>query len=191
MSGHVGVAEERETERDAVRVFLADRTPETFRALFAILYPKLIRYFLVHGMERPEAEELTQDVLMAVFQKAGTLREADNFFGWFFRIAHNQMMDRLRLRKRTVETLHLDDVKMNTVNRFPPGAAGRGEEFSEWMQALEPTERRILTLRYVEELGYREIADALRIPIGTVKWKIFHAKEQLTQALSRLGCRQL
>ena len=51
------------------------------------------------------------------------------------------------------------------------------------MQMLEPDERQIMMLRYCEELCYREIATALGIPLGTVKWKIFIAKERLCTEL--------
>jgi RNA polymerase sigma-70 factor (ECF subfamily) len=51
------------------------------------------------------------------------------------------------------------------------------------MELLEPVERQIMMLRYSEELGYQEIATALGIPLGTVKWKIFSAKERLSAEL--------
>lgn len=46
----------------------------------------------------------------------------------------------------------------------------------EWLSHLEPAEREILMLHFAEDLGYREIALALGIPLGTVKWKAFNAK---------------
>jgi RNA polymerase sigma factor (sigma-70 family) len=55
----------------------------------------------------------------------------------------------------------------------------RQSEFQHWMNLLEPVERQIMMLRYSEELGYQEIATALGLPLGTVKWKIFIAKERI------------
>ncbi len=58
-----------------------------------------------------------------------------------------------------------------------------GVDWVVWMRFLDPDERQVMMLRYIEDLGYQEIATALGIPLGTVKWKIFHAKEKLRQAL--------
>jgi RNA polymerase sigma-70 factor (ECF subfamily) len=52
-------------------------------------------------------------------------------------------------------------------------------EFVEWVSYLEPAERDIIILRFVEELSYEELAVALAIPIGTVKWRLFSAKKKL------------
>jgi RNA polymerase sigma-70 factor (ECF subfamily) len=47
------------------------------------------------------------------------------------------------------------------------------------MSYLEPAEREIIILRFVEELSYEELAVALGLPLGTVKWRIFNAKKKL------------
>ncbi|MGH9934750.1 MAG: RNA polymerase sigma factor, partial [Blastocatellia bacterium] len=52
-------------------------------------------------------------------------------------------------------------------------------DFVEWVSYLEPAERDIIILRFVEELSYEELAAALAIPIGTVKWRLFKAKKKL------------
>jgi RNA polymerase sigma-70 factor (ECF subfamily) len=67
--------------------------------------------------------------------------------------------------------------------RSDPTAIECQSEFEHWMELLEPVERQIMMLRYSEELGYQEIATALGIPLGTVKWKIFSAKERLSAEL--------
>jgi RNA polymerase sigma factor (sigma-70 family) len=74
----------------------------------------------------------------------------------------------------------------NAVRGFENGNASTIEkrsDFLHWMGLLEPVERQVMMLRYSEELGYQEIATALGIPLGTVKWKIFIAKERLSAEL--------
>jgi RNA polymerase sigma factor (sigma-70 family) len=47
------------------------------------------------------------------------------------------------------------------------------------MEWLEPAEREMMLLRYLEGFEYHEIASMLNIPVGTVQWKIFHSKRKL------------
>jgi DNA-directed RNA polymerase specialized sigma24 family protein len=60
-------------------------------------------------------------------------------------------------------------------------------EFHHWMTFLESNEREALTLRFVEEWEYHEIAAAKAIPIGTVQSRVFNAKKKLATRLKALG----
>jgi RNA polymerase sigma-70 factor, ECF subfamily len=173
-------------EREAVDAFLASGSEECFRALFEALYPKLVRYFVVRRIEMQVAEELAQDVLMTTYQHAGALRQKECFFGWLFRVAGNRHLQALRQRKRKIETIGLTANAVRRINRSDANAFESESEFLRWMNLLEPAERRIMMLRFTEELGYQEIAAALGIPLGTVKWKIFAAKERLCAELSKV-----
>lgn len=172
------------TEQEAAGAFLANGSDESFRALFQAMYPKLVRYFLVRALELEAAEELAQDVLMTIYQRADSLRQKECFFGWLFRVAGNRHLQYLRQRKRKIETVGLTPHAIRWFER-PDSALERQSDFRYWMDLLEPMERRIMMLRYAEELGYEEIAAALRIPLGTVKWKIFNAKERLGRELGQ------
>ena len=168
------------TEQETVGAFLASGSEESFRALFEAQYPKLVRYFVARGLELQAAEELAQDVLMTTYQHANSLRQKECFFGWLFRVAGNRHLQYLRQRKRKVETVGLTPNLVRGSKRNDPSAIERQSDFRHWMDLLEPIERQVMTLRYSEELGYQEIATALGIPLGTVKWKIFSAKERLS-----------
>jgi RNA polymerase sigma factor (sigma-70 family) len=170
-------------EQEAVAAFLANGSQESFRALFEALYPKLVRYFVVRGLELPVAEELAQDVLMTAYQHASSLRQKECFFGWLFRVAGNRHLQYLRQRKRKIETVGLTPNSVRGFKRSESSTFERQSDFQHWMDLLEPVERQIMMLRYSEELGYQEIATALGIPLGTVKWKIFSAKERLSVEL--------
>ena len=170
-------------EQEAVAAFLANGSQESFRALFEALYPKLVRYFVVRGLELPVAEELAQDVLMTAYQHASSLRQKECFFGWLFRVAGNRHLQYLRQRKRKIETVGLTPNSVRGFKRSESSTFERQSDFQHWMDLLEPVERQIMMLRYSEELGYQEIATALGIPLGTVKWKTFSAKERLSVEL--------
>jgi RNA polymerase sigma-70 factor, ECF subfamily len=171
------------SEQEAVGAFLRNASEESFRALFQALYPKLVRYFLVREVELQAAEECAQDVLMTIYQHVGSLRQKECFFGWLFKVAGNLHLQYLRQRKRKIETVGLTPNLVRGFKRSDSSVMERQSEFRHWMDLLEPAERQIMMLRYSEELGYQEIATALGIPLGTVKWKIFNAKERLSTEL--------
>jgi RNA polymerase sigma-70 factor (ECF subfamily) len=167
-------------ERRIIENFLLTGAEEDFCALFEVVYPRVRRYFLLRGMEAGEAEELAQDVMVIVYQRAGELREKEHFNGWLFRVAKNELARcwrRRRTRSRIAQIEPLDD-EMAEKLMTQMEVAG-SSDFVEWVSYLEPAERDIIILRFVEELGYEELAVALGIPIGTVKWRLFNAKKKL------------
>jgi RNA polymerase sigma factor (sigma-70 family) len=171
------------TESHAVNDFLLDRTEQSFATLFEILYPKVLRYFLLRGVPDTVAEELAQDVLTAVYRHSAALRDRQTFFGWLFRIARNQLLQHVRRHHRKdADTVAIDDLDAQSAQQMQTENSAGGS-FREWLAPLEPQERQIMLLRYIEELGYQEIATALNIPLGTVKWKIFRAKAKLSETL--------
>ncbi|HEY3742258.1 MAG TPA: RNA polymerase sigma factor [Bryobacteraceae bacterium] len=171
------------TESQAVSEFLANRGEEAFAAMFEILYPKILRYFIVRGADLSVAEELAQDVLTTVYRQSASLRDRQMFFGWLFRIARNQLLQYVRKHHRKdSETVAIDDLDVHLAGRIRTGDAS-GLSIRDWLSPLEPQERQIMMLRYVDELGYQEIATALNMPLGTIKWKIFQAKGKLRESL--------
>lgn len=171
------------TESQAVADFLTNRTEESFALLFEILYPKVLRYFVLRGTAASTAEELAQDVLTTVYRHSAALRDRQLFFGWIFRIARNQLLQHVRKHfKKEAETVWIEDLDVQSARQMRTGETSAGN-IREWLAQLEPVERQIMMLRYIEELGYQEIATALSLPLGTVKWKIFRAKAKLSETL--------
>jgi RNA polymerase sigma-70 factor (ECF subfamily) len=167
-------------DRHAIENFLLTGAEEDFCALFEAIYPRVRRYFLLRGMEVGEAEELAQDVMVIVYQRAGEVREKEFFNGWLFKVAKNELARfwrRRQTRKRVAEMEPLDD-ELAEMLMTEMEVAG-SSDFVEWVSYLDPAERDIIILRFVEELSYEELAVTLAIPIGTVKWRIFNAKKKL------------
>ena len=59
------------------------------------------------------------------------------------------------------------------------GACAPTSEFEDWMKFLYPPDQEAMTLRFVEEWEYHEIAAARAIPIGTIQWRVFNSKKKL------------
>lgn len=167
-------------DRQAIENFLMTRTEECFCALFESIYPRVRRYFLLRGMETGEAEDLAQNVMVIVYQRVGDVREFQFFYGWLFKVAKNELSRFWRQRQsrsRIAEMEPLsDELAGRLVTEMEPASQSN---FAEWMSFLEPAERELIILRFVEELSYEELAVALGVPVGTVKWRLFSAKKKL------------
>jgi DNA-directed RNA polymerase specialized sigma24 family protein len=83
-----------------------------------------------------------------------------------------------------VPTVDLADVGERLAATPRHDGGGPAFEFQDWMAFLEPRERDVMTMRFVEEWEYHEIAAAQAIPIGTVQWRVFNAKKKLAVHLN-------
>jgi RNA polymerase sigma-70 factor (ECF subfamily) len=167
-------------DRGAIENFLLTGADEDFCALFEMVYPRVRRYFLLRGIEAGEAEELAQDVMVIVYQRAGEVREKEFFSGWLFKVAKNELARFWRRRQTRNRIAGMEPLDGELAERLMTEMEVAGSsDFAEWVSYLEPAERDIVILRFVEELSYEELAVALGIPIGTVKWRLFNAKKKL------------
>jgi RNA polymerase sigma-70 factor, ECF subfamily len=76
-------------EEQAIKSFLMRRDEETFGVLFKAVYGRVFRYFLLRGAGEMAAEELAQNVLLAVYRRAGEFTDDRVFRGWLFAIARS------------------------------------------------------------------------------------------------------
>ena len=159
--------------------FLTSQSDQDFEPLFVSLYPRLRRFFLLHGVPRDVCEELVQDVLLIVYRRAHTVRDRALFMGWAFKVARNRLIRQVQQDRRDAP-LEATSAAANTP------AAPPGGQLEEWMCCLDESSRQIVLLRFVEDLSYVEIAQALDLPLGTVKWKLFDAKARLARYLKEL-----
>ena len=164
--------------------YLADPTEERFRDVCFALSPKLMRYFRMKGCDNAAAEDMTQDVLFTVFRQSATVRDRSLFLGWVYRVASNTVLQRWRKARRTIDTLSLETTGPNLPEAIV-AAAPLQTEFTDLIAHLEPRDREIVTMRYVLELDYQEIAAALDIPVGTAKWRVFNCKLKVAKARRR------
>ena len=130
-----------------------------------------------------DAEDLTQQTFLAAMRKTEQLREADKARSWLFAILRNCFL-RDRQRRRPM-------VAADWAVIMDPAPASQVADLADhdWLQqALEElpeSQRIVVTMYYFEECAYREIADQLNIPIGTVMSRLARAKEHLRAALDK------
>src|SRR5262245_37141972 len=166
----------------AMEAFLDAPNEESFAALFKILNPQLVAFFRARGGDAA-AEDLAQEVMFTVYRKAGQVRDRALFRAWVFTIARNALSRHWSQRSREVDTVDLAEVPERFVASQNRSAGTPGFEFHHWMSFLDSQEREALTLRFVDECEYHEIAAAQTIPIGTAQWRVFNAKKKLAPRL--------
>ena len=170
-------------ESAMIERFLESPDEESFAGLFQVFTPQLVAFFRSRGCEFALSEDLTQEVMLTAYRKAAQIRDRSLFRAWLFKIARNALCRQYGKKSREVETVDLSDVAGSLVASSNKPAGTPAFEFHDWMAFLESRESEALTLRFVEEWEYHEIAAAKKIPIGTVQWRVFNAKKKLAPHL--------
>jgi RNA polymerase sigma-70 factor, ECF subfamily len=141
-----------------------------------------------------EAQDLTQDVFLRIFKTVKTFRaEEGSFTTWMARLTRNLLIDNYRRKRQDRMTDSLEPqlpmLQEQLASSSRPDGLVAGREAKERLQAglqkLSPELRETLILRDLEELEYREIAEILRIPEGTVKSRLNRARTELARILQR------
>jgi RNA polymerase sigma-70 factor (ECF subfamily) len=164
--------------------FLDHPNEDSFTALFQVFAPQLVSFFRARSRDLALAEDLAQEVMLTVYRKAGQIRDRSLFRGWLFKIAHNALCRHYGKLSREVETVNLADVDNRLAAASERPAGTPAFEFRDWMAFLDARERDVMTLRFVEQWEYHEIAAARGTPIGTVQWRVFNSKKKLAGHLT-------
>lgn len=141
-----------------------------------------------------EAQDLTQEVFLRVFRTLRTFRAGEGSFGvWINRLTRNLLIDHYRRTKQERATESLEDrlpgmEESGTLTSRADGMlAGReaNDLLQSALQKLSPELRETVILRDIEELEYREIAQVLSVPEGTVKSRLNRGRAELARLLRR------
>jgi len=154
---------------------------------------------LVARMVRDDgvAEELSQDAFVKAFGALRTFDPAYKFSNWILRIAHNVAIDYLRKSRLPVVSIDDDssgrDMADVLAETREPSAFDRAvqSDFREDLEAaltqLRPEFRRLVVMRYLEDLSYEDIAEVVGLPLGTVKSHLHRARAALGRLLADSG----
>lgn len=137
--------------------------------------------------ERHLADDLVQETLTRAIGKRHQLREPSRLDSWLYSILNNCWREHLRGRRRPQDEL---DEQSLTSGRCPEGINQSSElcqRVLELMARLPEGQRQVLSLVALEELSYREVAEALDIPIGTVMSRLCRARQSIARALEAPG----
>ena len=151
---------------------------EAFEALFERYRTPIWQFFRRRTAEVARAEELTQDTFVALLESAHRYQARTVFRAYLFGIAYHVLSaDRRKAAHRHADPLNFD----------PSSGPTRDPDAGLWVRRalaqLEEDDREILMLREYDELSYQEIADLRRLPLNTVRSRLFRARMALKAAL--------
>lgn len=185
------------TDEELVRRF-DDGDRDAFAELVRRYQDRIFTLCLRWMRDRQIAEEVAQDVFVAVYKALPRFRGESKFSTWVFRIATNHCKNRRLYRQRRRidqhEPLEGRPREEGPARQLPspePGtdrSAMRSEAeriLQDALDTLDDGHRSIIVLRDIEDLDYEEIAGILDLPRGTVKSRLHRARAQLARALSR------
>jgi RNA polymerase sigma-70 factor, ECF subfamily len=167
-------------------------------------YDELIRryqervYATVYHMtsNHEDAGDLTQETFIKGFTALKSFKGDSSFYTWVYRIAVNKTINFIKQRKNRTH-LSLNDMDFNAENhpdmvdlvsektpRRDAGLSELHEKLNDAMQKLSPVHRLVVTLHDVQGLPHEEIATIMDCNIGTVRSRLFYARQQLQAYLS-------
>lgn len=144
--------------------------------------------------DREFAEDITQDAFLKAYEKLDNLQDKTHFYPWLKRIAVNQALNHYERGKRMVD-VEDEDNESNYFDRLTTGECPEDfilkDELRKYVKffvdALPDRLRSVVILREVEDMSYEEIADILNIPLGTVRSRLFNARQIIKERLVKQG----
>ena len=158
------------------------------RRIFALSFGML-------GREE-DARDATQETFLAAFRNLRAFRGEAKVSSWLHRIAVNQCITRQRRAKvRNESAIETEEEKnashFSSPSRYSPARVVEGRERTEAVRravnSLPPDLRQVIVMKEFEELTFKEIAEALDLPLSTVKSRLYTALRQLQMRLQKFG----
>ena len=164
--------------------------------LFDVAAPWILGLAFRILQDEDEAEEVVGDVFVQLWRHIDQHdRGRGPLVPWILSIARNRSLDVLRLRRRWWrKSAHLEQAQVMEVGGSAPAGSHEAavpgwpvhREVHAALAALSEEQRRVVMLSYFEGLSHREIAQRLRLPLGTVKTRLRMAHQTLTEGLRHL-----
>jgi len=157
---------------------------DAFETIFREHEPRIYRWLVRIVRDRAIAEDLVVETFWRVYRSRATFDWTQSFQAWARRIATNVARDHMRRRRLEVELP--DDLAQPA----QPDAAVNRETRTKVRHAIAQLPEKhqvVVILALIEDQPHREIAEALGIPVGTVKSRLFHALRTLRKKLQGMG----
>ncbi len=156
-----------------------------FEKLYQAYQARLFRYLFRMVGDENTAEELTNDVMVAVWKGAASYRAQSKPSTWLFGIAHHKALN--ELRRRRPPTVEVETVReLAAPGRGPEGSVEREQVHRSVLRALQQLSaehREVVELTFYQGCSYQEIAEIMQCPVNTVKTRMFYAKKRLQEVL--------
>jgi RNA polymerase sigma-70 factor, ECF subfamily len=154
-----------------------------FESLFRQFEADVYRWILRIVRERSAADDVLVEAFWRAYRGRARFDPSRSFGAWIRRIASNAALDHLRTARQHAAWGVADD----RMPSAPPPDQAVKESIARAFRSLPPRLQIVAMLALVEEQPYAEIADALDLPVGTIKSRVFRATRLLRKELARLG----
>ena len=162
-----------------------------FEAMVLKYQPKLMSSLIGYTKSRDQAEELCQKTFIRVWQKIDSFRGDSALFTWIYRIginlAKNDFASSHTKTSKVTDSIDQDehDVPQHLSPETELIASESEKKIMDFIQALDTDTKTAFTLREVEGRTYDEIAEILNCPIGTVRSRIFRARQLILEFMNQ------
>jgi RNA polymerase sigma factor (sigma-70 family) len=160
---------------------VAGKQPDALTCALLAHVPGLRRYAAALAGNTADADDLVQDCIERALARHDSLREPGSLGRWLRTILHNLYVT--KLRRRGAASVPIEDFAEDVALSVPPEDQGQVRDLVRALGALSVEHRQILLLISLEGLSYREVAEVLDIPIGTVMSRLARARERLRSLL--------
>ncbi len=156
---------------------------KAWETLLRLWYPMLKRFALARVGHREDAQDAVQEALLKMAAGVGSLRDPAAFPGWAYRIVERRCADQLRYRHKRGQRPAGEPVPEGVGVHSDNASADLFSDMHNALQRLKPDSYLVVHLYYLHDLGLDEIAAITRTPVGTVKSRLFTARQSLKRYL--------
>lgn len=154
--------------------------------LYKKFYGLMLNICMRYTRNREEAVEVLNDAFLKVFQKIATYKGTGSLSAWIARIVFHTAIDHIRKNTHYKNTIDLEsdsdfEVASDAIDRLS------AQELMSTIQKVSPASQSVFSLYVIEGYNHREIADLLKISVGTSKWHLSNARKELKAMLTKSG----
>ena len=159
-----------------------------FSEVYRRYYQPIYNYLLRIVQDDAGADDILQEVFLAVWQGAGKFKKKSTVKTWIYRIAYKQSISWLRKHGRKSSPIELEEVIDSGESPEDKALTEiRNVNIRRAMGKLTPKHRAVLELAFVQDMSYSDISEVLDCPVGTVKSRMSYALRYLNQILLKTG----
>ncbi|MFZ6676158.1 RNA polymerase sigma factor [Undibacterium sp. Xuan67W] len=164
---------------------IAKEDRSAFEVLYRTYFSRLARFLDKMTRNTQLIEEIVNDTMLVVWQKAHTFNHTSKVSTWIFAIAYRQALKAINALDEPVDSdfeSHEGDFKYEP--EYSLSNTQLQNDVSRALHTLPLEQRVVVSLTYYHEMGYKEIAETMECPVNTVKTRMFHARQRLRIMLS-------
>ncbi len=158
---------------------------DAFKILYLMYCPRLVQFLRKLSRNVPLIEDVANETMLIVWQKAGSFNHTSKVSTWIFSIAYRQCLEAIRKAEEPVE-MNLEDslAPPEWEPEFGANCSQLKKQIENALYTLSVEQRSVIALTYYHGMSYEEIALTMNCPANTVKTRMFHARKKLKVLLS-------